>query len=386
MSPSKSILDKIIASKNLQDASRFEPDVIIAELLKEVTPKEREVVLRRFGLADNPVQTLEEIGKHFQITRERVRQIQGAVVRKLRLLAAAKQQLDVLERTVTRLLHEHGGLLEANFLYEQLLSHVGNAPRHQRATTFVLAQLLPELVERIRESDRLQMGWKLKPVDLDFVHAALEVFGAIIRQENRLFALEELLSRFRADVFFQEHRERLLPLGATLGQSEDAAYDKVLRAFLTISQRIASNLLGEWGLSEWPTVRPRRMGDKIFLCLRQVGKPLHFTAIAAAINAAKFDYKVAYPATIHNELILDDRYVLVGRGIYALRDWGYEPGTVQDVVLQVLKNAAGPLTRAEVVAEVLRRRLVRQSTIHLALTNSDRVEKVGGRYQLKGPG
>lgn len=383
MSSPKSIFDQIIESKNIQDVSTFDPDAIISDLLKELTPKEREVISRRFGLGDNTMQTLEEIGKTFQITRERIRQIQSAAVRKIKALAEAKQQLNVLQHTVTRLLHENGGILENNALHEQLLSHLGNAPRHQQATSFVLSQLLTEHVERVRPSDHVHPGWKLRSVDLGFIEQALNVLSEIIAQEKQLFAVEELIRRFRAHKFFEENRERFLPLGATVVQSEDEAYDKVLRAYLTISRGIEQNILGDWGLTEWATIRPRRMGDKIYLVMLQIGKPLHFTEITSKINEADFDHKVAYPATIHNELILDERYVLVGRGIYALREWGYQPGTVSDVVVQVLGEAGRPMTRDEVVAEVAKRRLVRKSTIHLALMNRQHILKSGDRYQLK---
>lgn len=386
MSSPKSIFDQIIESRNVQEASLFDPSAIIAELLKELTPKEREVVSRRFGLSGNPVQTLEEIGKNFQITRERIRQIQSAAVKKIRAQALSKQQIDVLQHTVTRLLHEHGGVLESTVLYEQLLSHLGNGAPHQQATTFVLSQLLADHVERVRPSEHLYAGWKLRALDLKFLHQALEVFHAIIERGKRLLPLPHLVAEFRRHEFFRDARDRLLPLGAAVSNDEEEAIDKVLHSYLTISRRIEKNLLGEWGLADWPTVRPRRMGDKIYLILVQVAKPLHFTEITAKINEAKFDHKVAYPATIHNELILDERYVLVGRGIYALREWGYQPGTVGEVVAQVLGDAGRPMTRDEVVNEVSKRRLVRKSTIYLALMNKDKIMKVGDRYQLKTSG
>ena len=383
MNPPKSILDQIIESRNIQEASLFNPSEIISELLKELSPKEREVVSRRFGLDGTPIQTLEEIGKNFQITRERIRQIQSAAVRKIRTLAQAKEKLDILQHTVTRLLHEYGGIIEGSQLYDELLSHLGNGSQHQQSTGFVLSQLLTDHVDRVRSSDHLYPGWKLRLLDVEFVHQVLEVFARIIEEQQRVFRLEELISSFKQHDFFKENRQRFLPVGAVAVDDEEEALDRILRSYLTISRRIEQNLLGEWGLAHWATVRPRRMGDKIYLILKQGGKPLHFTEITNQINQAKFDHKVAYPATIHNELILDERYVLVGRGIYALKEWGYQPGTVSDVVAQVLTDAQRPLTRDEVVSEVGKRRLVRKSTIYLALTNKDRFIKVGDRYQLK---
>ncbi len=378
----KSILDRIIESRNIEQAAQFSPAETIAELLKELSLKEREVISRRFGLGGEPSSTLEEIGRRFQITRERIRQIQSAAVRKIRELAAAKQQLHPIAHTVTRMLHEHGGVIEDDFFFRQLLAHIESADEHRPAAAFIVSQLLPEHVERVRPSDHLHPGWKLKLVDLEFVRQALAVFVSIIEAKNSVLRLEHLVEEFKRHPFFQEHQQRLIPLGSAVSVDEAEAMDRILRSYLTISRRIEQNLLGEWGLSSWPTIRPRRMGDKIYLVLKQVGKPLHFTEITQQINAAKIDHKVAYPATIHNELILDDRYVLVGRGMYALKEWGYHPGTVQTVVAQVLTEAGKPLTREEIVREVLKRRFVRKSTILLALANRERFAKAGDHYQL----
>jgi len=128
------------------------------------------------------------------------------------------------------------------------------------------------------------------------------------------------------------------------------------------------------------------MNDKIYLVLKKHGKPLHFREIARLINEAKFDRKAAYPPTVHNELIMDQKYVLVGRGIYALRDWGFEPGVVAEVLVEIIKQKGQPMTRDELVQAVLKQRVVKPATIHLALTNKQKFEHLpDGRYGLAGP-
>ena len=96
---------------------------------------------------------------------------------------------------------------------------------------------------------------------------------------------------------------------------------------------------------------------------------MHFVEIANLINENKFDKKKANPATVHNELILDKKYVLVGRGIYALKEWGYQKGTVADVILEIMKEKQSPMSKQEVVDEVLKQRMVKKTTIHIALLN-----------------
>ncbi|MEK7098117.1 MAG: hypothetical protein AAB906_04690, partial [Patescibacteria group bacterium] len=124
--------------------------------------------------------------------------------------------------------------------------------------------------------------------------------------------------------------------------------------------------------------------DKIYLVLKNNGKPMHFVGITEKINEISFDAKKANAATVHNELILDNKYILVGRGLYSLKEWGYKTGTVADVVVEILKNNPAGLTRDEIIEEVLKQRLVKRATIILALMNRDKFEKTeNNKYKLK---
>ena len=118
------------------------------------------------------------------------------------------------------------------------------------------------------------------------------------------------------------------------------------------------------------------MKDKIYLVLKKEGKPLHFNDITELINKVKFDRRKAYAPTVHNELILNDDFVLVGRGIYALEEWGYKPGVVSDVLIKILKKSDDPLSRDELVKKVLEQRVVRKNTIHLALTDKAKFKRL----------
>ena len=83
---------------------------------------------------------------------------------------------------------------------------------------------------------------------------------------------------------------------------------------------------------------------------------------------------------------MDEKYVLVGRGIYALSEWGYAPGVVADVIEWALKEADAPLNREAIIKEVLKHRIVRTSTILLALTDRNRFHRhEDGRYSLSAP-
>ena len=57
----------------------------VEEILIDLKPREREVIKMRFGIDDNQPKTLEEVGRRFDVTRERIRQIEQKALRKLRI-------------------------------------------------------------------------------------------------------------------------------------------------------------------------------------------------------------------------------------------------------------------------------------------------------------
>ena len=69
----------------------------LAEVLKTLTPREEKVLSLRFGLEDGHPRTLEEVGKEFNVTRERIRQIEAKALRKLRHPSRSKKLKDFLD-------------------------------------------------------------------------------------------------------------------------------------------------------------------------------------------------------------------------------------------------------------------------------------------------
>jgi RNA polymerase primary sigma factor len=69
----------------------------LEEVLETLTPRERDVLRLRFGLIDGRARTLEEVGQKFNVTRERIRQIEAKALRKLRHPTRSKKLKDYLE-------------------------------------------------------------------------------------------------------------------------------------------------------------------------------------------------------------------------------------------------------------------------------------------------
>ncbi len=377
-----SILDKIIESKHIEDAHQFNPGELVNDLLRNLKDLEKEVVFKRYGLNGQKNYTLEQIGKEHEITRERVRQIQNAAIKKIKALNDLNSRLETVSHTVNHLLKNFGGIMEEAHFLENLLSYSEDSPKNRQATLFIISELMADQLEKIKANEYIMSGWKLKHVSLDNVIEALKILENIIIENNKLLQQQEIIDNFKNHQYFKNNQEQFLPVGASTEEINDDKINQIIHSYLKISQKINPNILDQWGLTDWQTISPKRMGDKIYLVLQKQEKPLHFTEITNFINEAKFDSKIAYPATIHNELILDDRYVLVGRGIYALKEWGYNPGTVSEVIEKILKNSDHQLTKDEILDKVLKERFVKKSTIYLALTNKNKFTKTADGYIL----
>jgi hypothetical protein len=367
MSGNESILDKVMENKQAEELYQFDPAVILQLLFAELSDREQQVLSRRFGLAGGEPQTLEMIGQQFGVTRERVRQIETGGIKKLRKVDAASGHLKQVASVLHQVLHQHGGIMEQEHLLDSVLDHRSESEQHRAILVFLIERLLSEKLDRFYHTQHYHPSWKLPTTEESAIEKLLTQLIAVIEDHGEPVEEDQLVAK------------TLQAMGGDL-------HDRVVRSHLRISRSLKQNIFGHWGKIDWNSITPKRMNDKIYLVLKHVQKPMHFTEIAEKINELKFDHKTAYPATVHNELILDQKYVLVGRGIYALSEWGYEPGVVADVIARVLSKSSMPMTREQIVEDVLRQRMVGKSTVHLALMNKDRFAKTeDGRFILLSP-
>lgn len=95
--------------------------------------------------------------------------------------------------------------------------------------------------------------------------------------------------------------------------------------------------------------------------------------------------KMVTPQAIHNELIRHGEFVLVGRGLYALKDWDIPAGTVADLIKSVLEENGGPMKRQDIIQKVLEKRDVQIGTISLNLQKYPFFKRVGRAvYEYEG--
>ncbi len=335
----------------------FSPKSVTAKLLGELPDRSRRVLVDRFGLTPkSESRTLDAIGQEYGITRERIRQIENHGIASVRDSDSYEEQMSALE-DLKKAMQTLGSVLSEDVL----LSHIAKSDADNNHIVFLLT--VGHHFDRAKETADFKTRWHVDGSLAEQVESALTALYESL-EPNRLTPQEEFL-----DLFAKHLKQE----GVKNRQPE------VLERWLLISKRIGKNPLGEWGRLDSPHVRIKNTRDFAYLTLKRHGSPMHFTEVAGGIE--KLFGRETHPATTHNELIKDGRFVLVGRGLYALKEWGYEPGVVRDVIRGIIERE-GPLTREEIVDRVKRERYVKDATIAVNLQNGMFVRQSDGKYSL----
>ena len=329
---------------------------ICADLISDLKEREKEVISRRFALNGKTRETLESIGQDFGVSRERVRQIQKVAMEKIKPKLSQYQKVF---QSFLEYFKKFGNLRKE----ENVLAELGKG-KFQGEVYFLLTLQKPSgkdetksqrpHFQRLGENNDFYSSWT---TDLKSFNLAKEIIDSLILQ----------LQKIHRPLRFDE-----------LNSGVEPHFEKeILLSFLEISKKIQKNPEGLYGLKDWPEINPRGIKDKAYLVFKKIGKPLHFTDIAKLIEGSHLP-------TVHNELIKDSRFVLVGRGIYALSEWGYTPGEVKEVIFKILNESQKPLKKEEILEKVLSQRLVKENTILLNLSNKKYFSRDSqGRYRPK---
>jgi len=340
------------------NAVSFKPKQISKKLLAVLPVRARDVIVSRYGLGkDTEKMTLDAIGKRYSITRERVRQIENYAIANIRK-SKEFTELEVIFKDLEATIKKLGGIITE----EDLLVHISKDKSTQNHINLLL--VLGHSFKRMREDDHFKHRWHIDDSLSEKVHQSLQKLYETLSDDD-LVSEQDILTRFLSHV---------TEVAAEYKQ------DEILHRWLRISKKIGKNPLGEWGVAHSPNVHAKGMRDYAFLVIRKHGSPIHFTEVAKKIT--QLFGKKAHVATTHNELIKDPRFVLVGRGLYALKEWGYLSGVVKDVIKKVL-NEHGPLTKGEIITKVLKERYVKENTILVNLQNQKFFKKdKEGRYSV----
>lgn len=329
-------------------------------LLYLTNSRVRDVIERRFGIKNGQPETLEAIGQGYGITRERVRQIQDVGLGILKS-DGVLSLFDSIFKQLDDLFADHGHIMGEEYLYSTATNTIQPHPLRGK---LYLALSLGEPYQRVINDPRFHTYWMADALARNRAEKVVDFLINHFNKQNQVFQESEIL-----DLLSKKHSN--LPA-------------KMFYVVLDIAREVDRNSFEEVGLVHWPEITPQGVKDRAYLVLKKTGEPLHFTRIAELINELGLSSRPAYPQTVHNELIKDPRFVLVGRGTYAPREWGYEPGTVEQVIEAILGETKKAMTKKEILEKVLVQRRVKPTTIVLNLQRSPKFEKLAdGRFTLK---
>lgn len=326
-------------------------DKIIKALDSE---KEIEVLFSRFGLEGKKIETLENIGKRFSVTRERIRQIEKTIIRKISSSTNLKSDFTKLYN----LIQKKGGIISEEKL-QALIAFEDNSK-----TILNILLVSSSGINNINNK-YFKNVWVIDSLDIDYTSNLAKNILEILKNNKKVLSINELIKN-------------------------DSSLSKVnnifIKAVIDSCFLIGKDSEGKYGLMSWGVIRPKNTRDRSYVVLKSVKKPLHYKKLTELICEEDFNTKkrVSIEA-VHNELIRDPRFVLVGRGIYALKEWGYDPGTVADVIEDILKKSNQPMHKNDIINKVLERRFVRKNTILLNLQEKPQFERVvRAVYKLRG--
>ncbi|OGZ59821.1 MAG: hypothetical protein A3A00_00210 [Candidatus Spechtbacteria bacterium RIFCSPLOWO2_01_FULL_38_20] len=331
---------------------------LVARILKILSDRNGSILALRHGVEGGSKNTLENVGKKYGITRERVRQIEEASYDKIRN-SNEFNELGPAFATIENFLKQYGGVSTEEKLMNTLV------PSSQKPHLSLLLALNKNFV-KIQESDDFETIWANDKKSANTIKNMLTSLISSVEKLGTPLDYKQLLELVEDDNSLELNNQNL-------------------PVVLSISKKLQKGPFNKWGLSNWPQINPRGVRDKAHLVMERHGQPLHFKQLAIKIDeylGTGADTKKTHPQTAHNELIKDDRFVLIGRGTYALADWGYVPGTVKDVIIHILQKEGKPMRRDELMKRVMEQRKVQENTIALNLQNKELFRKQENQYYL----
>ncbi len=330
---------------------------IMEDMFMVLTPKEKEVIVKRFSLDNKPRMTLESIGAKFSVTRERIRQIEKIALGKLKRTVTTSK-LQIINQLASAIIKEQGGVLLESKLVTEILKAIYS---HETvdANIIRLALNINTEISKTEKSNVFHSFWRHKDISMSMINQIISTGIKILKKRSEVHVDEKFAQELQKEL---DKTDEELELSTVISAME-------------VDKRIKRTKEG-FGLMTWRHINPKSIRDKAYIILKSSKKPLHFVDIANKIATSDFDKKVVTTQAVHNELIRYDQFVLVGRGLYALKEWGYKKGTVADVIEDLLRKKS-PLTKKEIIDGVLKQRQVKKGTISLNLQKKAQFVRVG---------
>lgn len=356
MNNNQAILSKkLITQKNQEKNASF---LILANnLLLNLDKRSQDIIKRRFGLFSDQKETLEKIGEEYNITRERIRQIISEILRNISIDLKNKNLLEAEEKIIFTI-NENNGIIKKGDIARKF-----NLDKETEINAVEFFANCSENIFEFEEKGLFKKLWFVSESILADARKVIREAEKIIEEEKKLFTDHEISNKLVSALPHLTKKQTL--------------------NFLEVADKIKKNKFEKWGMIDWTEVSPKGTREKVYLVLKEQKKPLHFTEIANFIDKFKLGKRKAHPQTVHNELIKDERFILIGRGIYALSEWGYFEGTIKEVIEKILIINDEPIDKNRIIEEILKIREVKKTTIMINLNNKDYFKKEGEFYSIK---
>ncbi len=326
-------------------------DKIINTALSVLSARQKEVIIGRYGLQSGQPMTLVEIGNRYGVTRERIRQIEAQALN----LVYKQFENDTLSgfvKVVVNYLQKFNGVRRHDYLSSEVKNLYDKSSVKNTEQKF---KFLLEACKRINfsaENEESHSFWYLSNNDMDKAKSFI----------NKLV------------ISLNSQRSKLS--GGFSSQDSSSVN------YVSLSRKFSSNIYGDFGLSEWGEINPKVSRDWAYLVLKKENRPIHFTKLAILINKHR-KLRQVNPQTIHNELIKDERFILVGRGTYGLKEFNIVPGTAREVIYHFLKKQ-GPMPAKDLVKLAMSHRTFKEKTLLLSLRNKKYFQVSNeGKYFVK---
>lgn len=349
-------MSSIISSSEVKKS--FE-DVMI-----KLSDKEQFVIEKRIWIYWTK-ETLQWIGNSFKkpITRERVRQIENSWIKKIGRVVKTSV-LWKIQTKALELIDLHGGVMLKDKIINTIIKELGLSNEVNWAILEIIIQSDFEILKSKPKNGAKTYFFKQK-ISPKLIQAVHSEAIKILRKKKDVMEITELYSAIK-----NRFAPRII-IESTFIDSSLEVFDDLVKW--------EENLIG---LSRWKILNPKTLKDKTVYVMNKEKIPMHFVDISNKITQYLGD--AVKVNTIHNELIRNNEFVLIGRGIYALKDWGFKSGTVLDVIIQVLQKENQAMSTEQIADKVLKTRRVKKTTIYMNLQNKNVIERVWRNYyQLK---
>lgn len=331
---------------------------IVEEIFLVLSQKEKEVMVKRFSLDNKPRWTLEKIGQKFSVTRERIRQIEKIALGKLRR-TAQNSKLNNVNELADIILKKNGGVMLETKLVEEVLRDIHSGQEVDGHIVRLALNINPNIV-MAEKNNVFHPFWRWNNIPLSDVESINQTAEELLKKSGDVIDSETFVTKVQEELN---------------AKGKKFAPEMIFSAIETNCQ-LKKTREGAFGLMTWRHINPKSIRDKALIVLKKKNAPMHFMEIAEKISELSFDKKIVTIQAVHNELIRCDQFVLVGRGLYALKEWGYKKGTVADIIEGLLRKKS-PLSKQEIIVGVLKQRQVKKGTISLNLQKNEKFNRVG---------